>query len=250
VWPSRSESLTQGGQAVQHRSVFPTPTFRKFNVPAHLERDLIEFYQVSPHFPLSSLSSYRTELKQLLGVYILFYRGPFELYLDISMLNQETPTKPIYVGKAVSGGSRTGISTSKSSLYDRLSEHRSSIRAAQTTLSVDDFGVKVVPMDFDLVQWAEAVLIRRLRPLWNSKLSGFGIHGPGGGRNEQGQSIWDQIHPGRSFTRKMPNLTPFHHADLRTHLQATLGVDLEVKSSELEPSAAILEGKNSTLEPE
>lgn|GEM_PF-1116082 len=248
MWLNRYERLMQGGLLSQHKLMLPSPVFRKFNVPAHLERDLLEFYQVSPHFALSLLSSYRTELKQLLGVYIFFYRGPFDLYQDISMFNRETPTKPIYVGKAVSGGSRTGSSTSQSSLYDRLSEHRSSVRAANTTLSVDDFDVRVIPMDFDLVQWAEAVLIRRLKPLWNSKLSGFGIHGPGGGRNEQGQSIWDQIHPGRSFTRKMPNLTPFDYADLKTHLQATLGIDLEVKSLDLEPSTSILDGENSTLE--
>lgn len=57
-----------------------------------------------------------------------------------------------------------------------------------------------------LVAWGEAILIRHFQPVWCSIISGFGIHAPGKGRGAQMRSMWDQIHPGRSFAEKLsPN---------------------------------------------
>jgi Eco29kI restriction endonuclease len=36
-------------------------------------------------------------------------------------------------------------------------------------------------------------------------LSGFGIHAPGTGRNDQMRSMWDQIHEGRAFAKNRPS---------------------------------------------
>ncbi|WP_424950454.1 Eco29kI family restriction endonuclease [Deinococcus sp.] len=138
-------------------------------------------------------------------------------------LTRTEPRKLIYVGKAVSSGSRTGgrrpaalpatgpqnapeeVSVElaletlsaeapvrqSNSLFKRLGEHSASIRKAQGTLLVQDFEVRVIPMADALVQWAEAVMIKRLRPVWNAQISGFGNHDPGRGRYQQARSIWD-----------------------------------------------------------
>jgi hypothetical protein len=88
-------------------------------------------------------------------------------------------------------------------LIGRLREYRSSIRQA-TNLDVADFDFTVLAMAVDLVAWGEAVLIRHFQPLWCSVISGFGIHAPGKGRGAQMRSMWDEIHPGRSFAEQLP----------------------------------------------
>jgi hypothetical protein len=84
-----------------------------------------------------------------------------------------------------------------------LREHRSSIRQT-TNLDVADFDFTVLAMAVDLVAWGEAVLIRHFQPLWCSIISGFGIHAPGKGRGAQMRSMWDELHPGRSFAVQLP----------------------------------------------
>lgn len=58
-------------------------------------------------------------------------------------------------------------------------------------------------MAVDLVAWGEAILIRHFQPTWCSIISGFGIHAPGKGRGGQMRSMWDEIHPGRSFAENL-----------------------------------------------
>lgn len=134
---------------------------------------------------------------------------------------------PIYVGKAAPGGRRTGRITIGNTLYGRLSEHRTSIQAVNN-LEVEEFMFKVVPMEIDLVSWGEAILIRHFSPIWNWEISGFGIHDPGSGRTGQKRSVWDQLHPGRTFAAKLPTgSTPIDFDDLsskvRTHCQRMRG---------------------------
>ena len=233
--------------------------FDLFAIPKGIERDLTEFFKRQLAFPLSCIRAKPPkddpylELAQHYGVYILYYRGDFPLYADIAERNASDLVKPIYVGKAVSSGARTGRGASAAasgmedeevspsaaekmldpkapvqqanSLYKRLNEHRASIDKGEG-LSVEDFDARVIPMADALVQWAEAVMIRRLQPIWNARLSGFGNHDPGKGRYEQARSIWDQLHPGRPWALKMRNLAPYNEDDLRRQIRQTLDVDL------------------------
>jgi hypothetical protein len=57
------------------------------------------------------------------GVYALYYLGEYELYSELSELNRYECTHPIYVGKAVPPGWRTGRvrSSTTPDLYQRQS---------------------------------------------------------------------------------------------------------------------------------
>ena len=203
--------------------------FKVFEIPATIERDLIQFYLDAPAFPLQELNSYRAELSQHYGVYFLYYRGEFELYRDIAVRNQAEALKPIYVGKAVSAGGRTGrASLSQNSLFKRLWEHSRSIEAAAETLHARDFDARVIPMGAQLVGWAEGTMIRRLKPLWNTYLSGFGIHDPGRGRYNQRRSVWDQIHQGRSWASKMESVAAYDLEKIRQAIADDIDPDLEI----------------------
>jgi hypothetical protein len=203
--------------------------FKVFEIPATIERELIAFYLDSPAFPLQELNNYRAELSQHYGVYFLYYRGDFELYRDIAERNRAEALKPIYVGKAVSTGGRTGReSLSQNSLFRRLSEHSKTIEAAADTLHTRDFDARVIPMGAQLVGWAEGTMIRRLKPLWNTRLSGFGIHDPGSGRYNQRRSVWDQIHPGRSWASKMESVAAYDLERIRQFIADDIDTDLDI----------------------
>jgi len=73
----------------------------------------------------------------------------------------------------------------------------------------------VIAMSGDLVTWGEAAMIRHFQPAWNRVIDGFGIHDPGGGRAQQRRSVWDCLHPGRTFTKKLPNADEVLEADLK-----------------------------------
>jgi hypothetical protein len=64
------------------------------------------------------------------GVYALYYRGDLELYAPLTRLNKDTYARPIYVGKAVPPGRRTGRTTDSemTKLHSRLREHMRSIQ--------------------------------------------------------------------------------------------------------------------------
>lgn len=207
--------------------------FKLFEIPATIERELVVYYREAPYFPLNTLQEYQGELRTHFGVYLLYYRGEFELYQEIAARNEAEPLKPIYVGKAVSSGGRTGgKSLAENSLYRRLYEHSRTIEAASTTLHARDFDFRVIPMKAELVQWAEQTMIRRLRPLWNSHLSGFGNHDPGSGRYNQRRSVWDQIHPGRSFASKMESLATYDLERIRQQIAENMDTDFDISGDE------------------
>jgi hypothetical protein len=170
-----------------------------FEAPFGLEDKLNDFFKSRDIFELSKLQEKRVLISQYVGVYSLFYKGKHSIYQSIST-NMDVP---IYIGKAIPEGARTGVSSTSQNLYKRLNEHKNSIRKA-TNLVVEDFYFKVIPLGNDLVSWAEACLIRSYKPIWNTIIPGFGIHAPGKGRQEQERSVWDQLHPGRGFATKLP----------------------------------------------
>jgi hypothetical protein len=146
------------------------------------------------------------------GVYVLYYLGGFELYEAISVQNREEVRLPIYVGKAVPPGSRTGFAVSSdetADLFRRLSEHTNSLAQA-VNLEVSDFRCRFMifgQVERDLIAPVESALIRKYRPLWNAKvLHGFGNHDPGSGRYNQRRSRWDILHQGRSWASRMSNV--------------------------------------------
>lgn len=145
------------------------------------------------------------------GVYALYYSGTFEQYHPITCLNEEMKSSrdhyPIYIGKAVPKGSRTARTTTsiEQSLYKRLEEHTKSIQSAEN-LKIEDFTCRITIMrdnEVDLIVPLESALIRQYSPLWNSCVSGFGIHHPGSGRYGQKKSEWDTLHPGRYFADRL-----------------------------------------------
>jgi len=145
------------------------------------------------------------------GVYALYYFGNFENYSPIAKINKKAKLLnkffPIYVGKAVPKGSRTArMKTSiEQTLFKRLEEHTKSIESA-SNLNLEDFKCRFAILqdnEIDLIVPLESALIRQYAPLWNSCVSGFGIHHPGSGRYAQKRSEWDTLHPGRYFADKL-----------------------------------------------
>lgn len=146
------------------------------------------------------------------GVYALYYLGEYELYSNLSELNQQDCKHPIYVGKAVPPGWRTGrVSTSETpDLYNRLREHNRSLQQAQN-LQTTEFQCRFMilnDVESDLVVPVEASLIRRYKPLWNMVVDGFGNHDPGSGRYNQAKSEWDVLHPGRIWAERLTGVEP------------------------------------------
>lgn len=137
------------------------------------------------------------------GVYAIFYHGNNGLYDNLH------PDTPIYVGKAVPTGARKGnvglAGNQGKVLYNRLAEHAESISAA-VNLCLDDFDCLYIAVDDIWIPLAETLLIERFKPVWNVAVDGFGNHDPGKGRYNQQRSLWDTLHPGRSWAEKLkPN---------------------------------------------
>jgi Eco29kI restriction endonuclease len=187
-----------------------------FQAPATLREQLIEFQTRQQCYPLAELEQLKEELAGYVGIYLLYYRGEFSLYSSITYANQNSCCMPIYIGKAETPGKRTGKGTVMGGLIGRLREHRNSI-SQTNNLNVADFHFTVVAMAVDLVAWGEAILIRHFQPVWCSIISGFGIHAPGKGREGQMRSMWDEIHPGRSFAEKL-SANPIIVAELQAQV--------------------------------
>lgn len=180
---------------------FRSPKFKS------VVNDAVGFFESTPFHPLPPPDRFAGA-----GVYALYYSGDFELYEKISEQNKVGPKQPIYVGKAVPPGSRTGFSVrvrETADLFRRLREHTSSIEQAKN-LEIKDFRCRFIVLagdEKDLIAPVESALINKYKPLWNANvLSGFGIHTPGKGRFEQARSRWDILHPGRPFASRMSNL--------------------------------------------
>lgn len=161
------------------------------------------------------------------GVYAIYYRGNFEPYQKIAEMNKDSFEIPIYVGKAVPAGARKGglgMDVDHGlALYNRLSEHFSSIDAAEN-LDVADFYCRFLVVDDIWIPLAESLLIERFKPLWNRCIDGFGNHDPGSGRYNQQKSPWDCIHTGRTWAEKLrPNAKSTEEllADVATYISNT-----------------------------
>jgi len=197
--------------------IFRSPKFRS------VVEEAIDFFNTSPvrEFPP------KTEFVGA-GVYALYYLGKNDVYIELSKSNAVDCVNPIYVGKAVPRGWRTGrireISNS-GVLRGRLKEHARSIDQVDN-LKLHDFKCKFMilnDIESDLVIPVEAELIRRYQPVWNTVVDGFGNHDPGSGRYNQAPSEWDTLHPGRSWTKRLMGSAPDLNDIIRktrTHLQS------------------------------
>lgn len=166
----------------------------------------LTFFEASPVYDLRSLSRFLG-----VGVYGLYYHGDFSLYRQLAQKSVSLQI-PIYAGKAVPTGWRSGRSSavSEPKLYHRLIEHRRSISAAEN-LNVSDFSCRFIileNLESDLIVPVESELIRRSQPLWNTVVEGFGNHDPGKGRYNQAASEWDVVHPGRQWVQKLSGTIP------------------------------------------
>ena len=140
------------------------------------------------------------------GIYAIYYVGDFPAYEQLSDRNRsETFSTPIYVGKAIPRGSRSGtfgLSTDPGPvLAHRLREHAKSIEDS-SNLSINDFYCRYLVVEDIWIPLGESLLIARFTPPWNKVVGGFGNHDPGRGRYRQAQSRWDVLHPGRSWSLK------------------------------------------------
>lgn len=141
------------------------------------------------------------------GVYALYYAGDADPYTEMGAFNRgHDCAVPIYLGKSHNPGGRAGTNpfepVTDPLLRRRIREHRRSIEQAQN-LNSEDFYVRLLVTMPIWIPLVETVAIRRYQPLWNSQLSGFGIHDPGSGREKQQRSQWDVLHPGRRFAGKL-----------------------------------------------
>ncbi len=134
------------------------------------------------------------------GIYALYYSGDLEFYRPLrESLSTDKPT-PIYVGKAIPKGGRTGgLRTAElrtTALSSRLRKHAKSISAAPN-LRVADFLTRFLVVDDVWIFLGENMLIERYQPVWNKVIAGFGNNPLGSGRKNQRVSLWDILHPGR-----------------------------------------------------
>ena len=130
------------------------------------------------------------------GIYALYYHGKMKEYQPIS-----NGKRPIYVGKAVPKGSRTGsdLDIDHPALRNRLREHARSVDQARN-LKTEEFKYRVLAIVPVWIVFAEQALIKRYKPVRNSCLDGFGKHHQGGRRSKTVRSWWDTLHPGRPWT--------------------------------------------------
>ncbi len=144
------------------------------------------------------------------GVYAIYYTGGLDYYLRIAERNAgDKWDLPIYVGKAIPPGSRRGIlrldEPPGNALYNRLREHAESIDQAEN-LDLSNFRCRYLILDDIWIPLGETLVITSTRPVWNLYLDGFGLHDPGKGRRKQQRSLWDTVHPGRTWAgRQAPN---------------------------------------------
>lgn len=136
------------------------------------------------------------------GIYAIYYTGDFPPYQPLINANHKDFIIPIYVGKAVPKGGRTGAvvlgAPPGNVLFDRLSQHAESISQSEN-LKIEHFRCRYLTLEAVWIPLGESLLIQRYSPLWNSVIKGFGNHDPGGGRYNQKCSAWDALHPGRSW---------------------------------------------------
>ena len=198
----------------------PTPfnPLEKRRLAQSIVRELIE----GPSHPLPPPEQFLGA-----GIYAIYYRGGFPLYDPISELNRETPTHPIYVGRAISPGGRKGGFTDETvvspALMSRLGQHAASVRQA-SNLDLADFECRYLVVDEFWIGLAESMLIETYQPVWNVVLDGFGNHDPGAGRRQGRRPNWDTLHPGRTWAEQLqpsPLTLPQIEELVRSHYART-----------------------------
>ena len=166
----------------------------------NLGKSVVEALLVSLPTSLDAVSPFEGA-----GIYAIYYHGRFEPHLAISADDLLSVETPIYVGKAVPSGARRGANLTTSStgrwLFNRISEHRDSIKAVQN-LNVEDFSIRYLVVDDIWIPLGEALLISTFSPVWNRLIDGFGNHDPGAGRYNGLRPLWDVLHPGRTWAEK------------------------------------------------
>ena len=140
------------------------------------------------------------------GIYAIYYTGNFLPYRRMGERNAEKSEWPLYIGKAIPSGGRKGSALFSEitgrHLWGRLKEHADSVRAAGTTLRIEDFQCRYLIVDDIWIPLGETLLIGRFKPVWNLALDGFGNHDPGAGRYQGLRPLWDVLHPGRAWALK------------------------------------------------
>jgi hypothetical protein len=167
-------------------------------------KDTIRFFNGTPVIKLPPPVKFHGT-----GVYAIYYTGKSKTYIDLAAKNRIEFAMPIYVGKAVPRGwrqARVETDSDKKSfeLNGRLNEHARSIEQA-VNLQTEDFYCRFMILEntaSSLISTVEAALIRYYKPIWNTKIDGFGNHDPGKGRYNQAKSEWDVLHPGRPWADK------------------------------------------------
>ena len=169
--------------------------------------DAIQFFVSTPVHPLPPPFRFIGA-----GVYGLYYIGDFPDYQPLVLQNNLEIRHPIYIGKAVPRGWRTGRigSMEQAALHGRLREHARSISEA-SNLKLDDFRCRFMILkgvESDLIAPTGAALIRKYSPLWNQTVAGFGLHHVGKERFNQQRTQWDTLHPGRSWICHLTGVSP------------------------------------------
>ena len=167
----------------------------------------LTFFAATPVHPLAPTDKFIGP-----GVYGLYYVGDFPDYAPLAAYNTPDARHPIYVGKAVPQGWRTGraADAERDDLHGRLREHAKSISQVEN-LRLENFCCRFMILkgiEADLIAPVEAALIRTYCPLWNQTVAGFGLHDVGKERYNQIRTQWDTLHPGRTWTRKVTGAAP------------------------------------------
>ena len=165
----------------------------------HLGASVAQEMLRQPGVPLGELPKFEGA-----GVYAIYYKGDFPPYKQLAEANRDELQLPIYVGKAIPEGGRTGVETgdAKSRLRGRLQEHATSIRKAEN-LDIEDFECRYLVVEDIWIPLGESLLISKFAPVWNTTVAGFGNHTPGGGRDKTMKPRWDELHPGRAWAAKL-----------------------------------------------
>ena len=153
--------------------------------------------------PLIDLATFRGA-----GIYCIYYVGTYQLYQPMADENRDAdnPRWPIYIGRAIPPGGRTGqfnlSATDTPALYNRLREHADSLRSA-SNLDLNDFVCRFLIVQDLWIPLAEQLLIAHFAPVWNNLVVGFGNHDPGSGRYGGLCPRWDVLHPGRVWAARL-----------------------------------------------
>lgn len=168
----------------------------------NLARSVVNAIEAMEAVPLGDVKSFYGA-----GVYALYYTGDHQAYAELTAANSESLVQPIYVGKAVPKGGRRGLEvmshTTTKALSSRIREHAKSVRTAEN-LDIADFRARWLVVEDIWIALGESAMIRRYRPVWNAVLDGYGNHDPGSGRINGKRSMWDTLHPGRTWAKKYP----------------------------------------------